>query len=1110
METLNILSKSSKPEDKQTEKENSIPKFASFRPDDDPCHGRADNREERKHKTTECEGPPYRNSRRSRHQSCNDGETRRGRATGRPDSLDLSKADAQRSQCAGAMYVADKYGDPKILTYGSIDRFLVSNYFRFGGGSIMGLSQGQRIDRSVSNESSLVVCLGQSIQSNPYAKDTLRTTLPPRLKSQELEVQPSSTKDASFDVIANFVPLKTTSPKEGKRTGSGLERPRLPLEDHNGHYMSVDGKGKASERLGDGDLRYRRERLPSEDGHLQSHFLDRSLKGPRQELSRQVDGDPWDINACLGLISSYDAAPDQVTIKSVERHGNASVKISIYEKALTHVGDSMARERLFLGLMQEASMIWDTGKLSSKWRDILKANPGFHRLWAQYLDFQQTASLGLNYEGVAKVFLESLEILQHAIGQNTADCSEHSKLYDIYVYIILRMTFMMREAGFAEHAVATWQALLEFEFFIPDRLYTNDSKASLQSQHTVISVFEEFWDSEVPRIGEEGSKGWAYFDANDGEPPAPKRDIASQDESDPETFAVWIYSERLRALFSREPARTIDDVEGIDPYRVILFSDILPVLLTLPTPPGREALLNAFLIFCHLPPYRLGVARGSPSLWWLDGFLRDQLIYQDLERGNGPFDLSMWNYRLDLDTLFAPSNNWFTPFASSQYPNEKEYTESVKPAWTLLSLKSLTAVNVDNDDFLLYCLAFELTFSPSTVRKTARSLLKKRPSSLTLYNAYALLEYRLDNATKGGDVITTALNMSKQLNETAQRESIVLWRTQIWELLEMGKTTDASQCLLSYTDEHLLSGCLDVLPSERSDVQGVLTLRVEKALSATRDYLLSHSLLKLATTAAECLVLLTYFRDPSTLAVAVTVFHSNLNLFRTAVSTDDSSQEWLHQSFARLIYHHATHTNIVKPAEIRCLLAKSVATFPQNTIFLSLYAWNETRFRIDDRVRSIVRDIVLGSGIESSAGKNLIAHFFAIHTELCRGTAFGSNANATRASFERAVESQAGAHCAGLWKTYFRFEHSMGGMQKAKSVFYRGVRACPWVKEMHMLAFEFLGAADGGMNDAELRGVYELLLGKGLRVYVSLGKRSTRSENGQRHTWKEVRGRKCL
>ena len=261
---------------------------------------------------------------------------------------------------------------------------------------------------------------------------------------------------------------------------------------------------------------------------------------------------------------------------------------------------------------------------------------------------------------------------------------------------------------------------------------------------------------------------------------------------------------------------------------------------------------------------------------------------------------------------------------------------------------------------------------------------------------------------------------------------------------------------------------------------------MSQALIATRDHMLSLSSYSHAVFAIECMILFAYLRNAQSLSAATFAFKSNIALLSTHVSSSSSKHEYLYQSFARLIYYHATHTRLYKPSDIRSLLAENIARFPQNTIFLSLFAWNEARFRIDDRVRSVVKELVLrGSGdTKSQAQDSVMPHFFAIYSELHRGVTFGSNISTIRSTFERAVESDSGTHCAGLWKLYFLFEHSKSELERAKKVFWRGLRACPWAKDLYMLAFEHLRGEV--MGEADLRGIYELLGEKELRVHVGL------------------------
>ena len=780
--------------------------------------------------------------------------------------------------------------------------------------------------------------------------------------------------------------------------------------------------------------------------------------------------------------------------------------MSMYEKALGAVKDVEGRQILLVEMMLEAPYIWDNQKLSAQWSQILKSDPVFPDLWTTYLDFMQTAFTSFRYEAVQNVFLDCIQVLRKPSMRRANNSLGYQKIYEIQIFVMLRMTLYMRESGFLEHAIAAWQALLEFEFFTPPAFSLRGDQAEESAKQSMVNEFERFWESEVPRIGEKGANGWASFSQSKGQPPEPGKTLddhitAHGDDS----FSTWIIMERIQALHSRQPSRTIDNITDNDPYRMILFSDIQPFLTTSPSTSGRYVLLDAFLIFCQLPIYGEG---RIGSTWYKDGFLRSEALYFDLEgllsnhvadwlNNQGkenvplqpellkqlPFDILRSDLQIDSVVLFAKPRSWFSAFDSWRDINNTSRSP-VEPTWALSALKSLLMSEIADDQLAEYVLALELCLSPEKAKKTARNLLKKRTSSLRLYNAYALIEFRLGNSDKAENALAAAINMSKELDDVAGRDCILLWRTWIWELLSQGKSGEAFSRLRTYGDvivESVPQRNTEKLPNPTK------ILRTENALRAFRENMMYLRCPEHAVLAMECLILFEYLKNISTLSTATAAFTENLHLLSINFTDTKSGEESFRQSFARLLYHHATHEHLFKPSEIRVLLAESVSRFPQNTVFLSLYAWNENRFRIDDRVRSIVQDVVLGISDTEKAGKdNVLSHFFAIQIEMNRGVGLGSNDNAIRATFERAIESRSGRHCAGIWKMYFLFEHSRRDLKKATVVFYRGIRACPWVKELYLLPFEYLRDGSGAMRDADLRGVYDLMVEKELRVHVDL------------------------
>ena len=1013
------------------------------------------------------------------------------------------------------IFVVDKLGDSRNLTFGTLNRYSIPSYFRSGAGAVVGSTSGQKIDRDISSEKGLVLTYSNlTTNVDRYSRRRLV-----RYKTQEPERKLSRISLPAIDAAANFVPLITLHQEEEPRGDDG-SCAEIPFSEAEGaSYRSVKGKAKPQDDSDGEDLLYFSDSYPSADqeGDVLS-ATDETFHQQRIELSKNVHQHPTNCRAWINLIESHDRVlcpskpPKKIGLTDAERLSNADVKLSLYEKALEKVTNLEDREELLLGMMEEASTVWQSNKLFSRWQSILECNSRYSRLRTAFLNFRQVSSSSFHYESVRDVYLECLTLLEQACDTTEEGTIGQRDVLENQIYTILRVTVLMRESGFSEHAIAVWQALLEYRFYKPDNFQGPGYERAIALPKTQISAFEAFWDSEVPRIGENDSRGWKTFYQQSGKQSRSPAENVDSLTDDPEFWLSWLNLERKCDLLARNPARTIDDVEANDPYRVILFSDIHPFLVNVITVDSEQAILSAFLIFCQLPPLRNEGSSPYAKHWSSDAFLRNETlnlggtmsgiwnfrnrahphflsrhskacenITEESSSVNVIFDVPSSTYQVSSDTLFTATGSWFSAFHSWQSSVVKD-EGPLESTFVLQVLKSLVTLGVGGTDLAEYFLALEVRLSPKTVKKTARYLLKKTPSNLRLYNAYALIEYRLGNQNKGENMLITSINMSKTLNQLAQQDAILLWRTWIWEMLDAGKSEDVNERLLSYADDQIPSALPAKHHSEMQEPRRTLQLRTERKLLETRDSMLSLGKNTLAIYAMECFILFSYVQSAQLLSAAISAFRSNLTLFSQTSRRAD--REHLHQNFARLLYYHVTHTQIFKPLDIRFLLAESIAEFPQNTIFISLYSWNEARFRIDDRVRVIVKEVVLANDeSKEQQPESVVPHFFALYTELNRGVTFGSNNSTIRSTFERAVSTKSVKHCAGLWKWYFLFECSRGDMEKAKAVYWRGLRACPWVKELYLLAFEYLRDV---MTEADLRGIYELLGEKDLRVHIGL------------------------
>ena len=774
----------------------------------------------------------------------------------RHTELESARQDRWHGESKCLSFVTDRTGDSNNLNFGALDRYATASYVRFGAGCVIGSPTNQRIDRAVSTEKGIV--LSDDTHGLPKKRRRNARWRFDHEGERELKIKPRDEEDLAIDSAVDYVSLDAARRAKARRE---FDRLYVSSSDEDGaHYGSVKGRTKSQEEPTDQDLNYNSNESCSEDTEGSRPLLLDEMAKKGVQLSRRTDAEPTNFEAWIDMINHQDSkiGLERASLTNAQRLSNAEIKVSIYEKALRKVTHPEGREVLLLGMMQEATRIWGSDKVLSCWRSILQQNPQNLRLWTKYLDFMQTSFSDFRFEQVQSVYLDCLNLTQQARASTEMILDEQHKVFDVEIYLVLRMTLFMREGGFAEHATAAWQALLEFVFFRPISFQARNYNKDGLSREVAVSMFEKFWDSEVPRVGEEGAKGWASFSQKQGEPPQSKGETANDLKDTDERWKLWLASEQWQTLLSRNPARTIDDVEENDPYRIVLFSDIRCYLIDPPSVASQQLLLDAFVAFCCLPPFAAEGHESRPRLWGRDCFLRKDALRWNSElqdswnlgslehlRSSGKqystdkehsrlhlgtrasFQFPVHDYQICSDTLFA-ERQWFSAFDTWQ---EQGFGDGspVEVAWVLRLLKSLVNQGAGGEGLALYVLALELRITPEEVRKTAKSVLRKLPFSIRLYNAYALIEYRLADAKQGEAIITTSITMAKKVDGVPQRDFMLLWRTLIWETLSAHSAQEALARLLAFGDEKIQTRVAEVhLPGDQGSAKPALLLRTER------------------------------------------------------------------------------------------------------------------------------------------------------------------------------------------------------------------------------------------------------------------------------------------
>ncbi|KAL4973597.1 NRDE-2, necessary for RNA interference-domain-containing protein [Aspergillus desertorum] len=1102
-----------------SQEKKAIPRFASFKPrpappdNDRPSEAPSRERVESEVKSRHKSRHRSKHTSQDRHRSLS--RDRRGdRRDSRHPRKAISRRDEERvreptppsrevvgepAKDPSDIYVVDRKGDN------------VPHYYRIGRGRVLGLPSNYRIDRETIGENEIVV---RSEATRVESSKTRSKRLLSRVEKSRprlLRVRPTSFVNDPITSSKDFVPLSESRRRQDDGNVGGLE-----AEDEKYGYRSIHGKLKPEEYLPSDLEPLTDSELSNEEAARQDPDWD--IKQRNAELSRGVEERPTDVDAWLRLIDHQEtvlrgSSKQSSSLTSAEQKSLADIKISLYEKALKKVGQGPGRDHLLIGLLEEGTKLWDTNKVLAQWHSILKANSQYINLWVRYLDFRQTEFLNFTHGQCLSTFVECLRL-----NKTSPDGPEQTR---VQMYLFLRLTLFLREAGYTEQAIGLWQGVLEMAFFRPQGVDVH------MVTDEVLSAFSNFWDSEVARIGEPGAKGWknsnaALFD--------PKIFVPQCRLNSRSMFASWTACERERMLIAQLPARSLDEPED-DPYRVVLASDLSEFLPLVSQPGSTSELVEGFLYFSHLPPITTVNNCRTTGRWMGDSFLRNDISaasYANLNDWFPTADTKPWSgmtptifphqyFLHDYATYFADSATWFFSF-NTWLKATSDPACSVARDWARRTLRLLVDVNPWNEELAEYTVAVEFACNVKEAKKYAKSLLKKRSSSLRLYNAYALMERRGGNHAAADHVWATAISMSKSFSNAQRVDGILLWHSWIWELLEARNIAHAAHLLVSMPQNNI---DLKTFPdaSHQTQFSAANQLKIRNYLSEVQESAIANRKPTIVKACTDCQAILTYLTDTQDSKVALEAYAVTINRLSSLPNPDsDPTQtfiayttELLHQARAKLLYYHLRTSTLYKPSAIRSILSESIASFPHNTIMLSLFAWNESRFRIEERVRDIMREITTTTANDNSAIP-ITSHLFSIYTELNRPTYAGSTLHSVRAAFEKAIGDQnsssstpapgpssspstsTGRTSIILWELYFLFELSRNEITRAKSVFYRAMRACPWSKDIIMLAFTHLredivtekGGNGKGMDFHELRHVYNVLVEKELRIHVDI------------------------
>ena len=622
----------------------------------------------------------------------------------RPDPetpLQTSKTTHVSSTDSSNIFIIDQSGDQKNVAYRSLHRYAIPKHRRIGAGSVVGSYQ--KIDRAGSDAQ--VVILSDPSQNDARCSGPLKSWKPSKHQREEFVNRWGPSKDLGpIERTLDFLPLDIASSKQIPDDLGGAENSDDSLEDE--ETIRAAEQGELKEKRG------------------------QKAKLWQSAWAKRTDPEAW-----LIYIDWLEARQSSVWIAS-ELAINTHTITSTYEQALEQVKDEKSQESLILRMMRRGRNTWNEKETQERWRKYSERHPSSQILWQHYVDCHQTSS-DFHHKDFLILYdcrLKFLQAKRDEVEANLGYCRDdlqkkqlrfsQASIYLNQVQTLLRFTLALRDAGYIEHGIAIWQAILELNFYRPPK-YRHLRNAATEEREGILASLEDFWESGAPRIGEKGGRGWCEFVQSEQSTRDPQKDAVQPIAQSSSTWTTWAELENRSASLDSMPARYEDDINEDDNARVIMFSDLKMTLFIAPSE-GPEVLVNAFLIFCHFPP--LGEPcqeEGSIALGgtdrphgdpFLQGHLLDKRPKSLAEISSHPvMECQSSQYRRTPE-MYLDSHDWFSPFSVLDGTNSDLQTKH----FGARVLVQLISSGRDLAKVLgTYYIGLESRLSPDRVEKTA-------------------------------------------------------------------------------------------------------------------------------------------------------------------------------------------------------------------------------------------------------------------------------------------------------------------------------------------------------------------------------------------------------
>ena len=753
--------------------------------------------------------------------------------------------------------------------------------------------------------------------------------------------------------------------------------------------------------------------------------------------------------------------------------------------------------------------------LDRQWKELIFLFPRSFSVWKFYLRFVSSNFTTFTVARALREYRNYFAKLKHmhALPDQPKGTED-----EIIVATVNLCNFLAR-AGFREKGTAIWQASVELNLFAPDfpGYYSLDDK---------LATFEQFWESAVPRFGEQGALGFANVmrhrnevsgeDDNEGvevNNSAWEDDLIDRAGNLVRRNRLWLELELGRERRHWCPFRSTEEAPE-DPDRSVSFEDISPFLFHFTQPSKVLSLLIGFARF-------LGVSFKDEPYSATSMCSETITAKMGVSTSEGLPDGVDWSPDIDIKVLrdIRPDleDKDYKTFcrnicSQSVAALKGQFKTQMIALWLRFEYHLFVLEDIED--------AKKRKTRKKEMKRLVKTLLEEDRDNVDIYVEYARLEQSFEGAKAAWKILETLMSSKSSSEhptlymaavavclreiEGGGDDDVGMWTDRaIWLLCVAGRegTHDPSKVPMSKVD--LLSWAEET----KSQVLGEVRSRM-----AAGKFIARHEADELNTSPV-------YFRSSyfckAFVAAWLTLF---LDGEREAVKLV-GSVEPLKVSKNKAVVLLRENLCKVSLDLVRCsssasyrraVLKSSLAAFPSNEYFLQkLLDYGVQCVVVDATWRAFSAQLVERSATASSplpqiyAVKLLVSGFVRHRRDEESLPVALSFLNRARSMLERFVSSgDAGRHCPALWRLLMwtcnwiaalkgdaaeRDEGEGEGKAAVNTVFYRSLQDCPAVKSLFLdvVGYLHLDPAPDAAEDG-LRRVLDITAEKEARMRMPI------------------------